>query len=57
MAQFVLLSVLLHTLFILMFGAPAGGSREGTAMWGSLDVTIRGPLTQPGIGIKTDLFN
>ena len=54
MAQFVLLSVLLHAFFILLFGAPAGGSREGSAMWGSLAVTIRGPLMEPGIGLQAD---
>ena len=44
LTQFVVLSILLHALFILLFGSPAGGSRDGRAMWGSLDVTIRGPL-------------
>lgn len=44
LAQFVLLSLLLHALLILLFGSPAGGSRDGAAMWGALNVTIRGPL-------------
>jgi len=44
LTQFVILSMLLHALFILLFGSPTGGSREGRASWGSLDVTIRGPL-------------
>ena len=43
LAQFVLLSMLLHALAITLFGAPAGGSREGRAMWGSLEVTLLGP--------------
>lgn len=47
--------MLLHAFFILLFGTPAGGSREGRAMWGSLDVTIRGPLLDAtGIGIDPD---
>lgn len=48
LTQFVVLSVLLHALFILLFGSPAGGSREGQALWGSLTVTIRGPLLDTG---------
>ncbi|MBK6981357.1 MAG: hypothetical protein IPH30_07570 [Betaproteobacteria bacterium] len=54
MTQFVLLSMLLHALFILLFGTPTGGSREGAAMWGRLDVTIRGPLMEPAMGLKLD---
>ncbi len=54
MAQFVLLSLLLHAFFILLFGSPAGGSREGRAMWSSLDVTIRGPLMESGAGFKLE---
>ena len=46
LAQFILLSMLLHALAIMLFGAPSGGSREGRAMWGSLDVVIRGPLRE-----------
>ncbi len=42
-AQFVYLSALLHAIAILLFGAPPGGSREGRAMWGSLNVVIQGP--------------
>ena len=41
LTQFVILSMLLHALAILLFGAPTGGSREGRAMFGSLDVVIR----------------
>jgi hypothetical protein len=40
LAQFVLLSMLLHALAIALFGAPSGGSREGRAMWGSLQVLL-----------------
>jgi hypothetical protein len=43
LAQFVYLSLLLHAMAILLFGAPAGGSREGRAMWGSLDVRLVAP--------------
>lgn len=46
LAQFILLSMLLHALAIMLFGAPSGGSREGRAMWGSLQVVIRGPLRE-----------
>ena len=31
---------LLAALFIALFGAPSGGSSEGRAMWGSLDVVM-----------------
>ncbi len=54
LAQFVVLSMALHALFILLFGSPAGSSREGRAMWGTLDVTIRGPLLDSGIGLRMD---
>ncbi len=50
LTQFVVLSLLLHALFILLFGSPSGGSSQGRAMWGSLDVTIRGPLLDSGSG-------
>jgi len=41
LAQFVLLSILLHALAIALFGAPGGGSREGRAMWGTLSVLLQ----------------
>jgi hypothetical protein len=41
--QFLYLSALLHAIAILLFGAPPGGSPDGRAMWGSLNVVIRGP--------------
>lgn len=40
LSHFVLLSFLLHILAIALVGAPSGGSREGRAMWGSLDVRL-----------------
>jgi hypothetical protein len=46
--------MLLHAFLILLFGSPAGGSREGRAMWGSLEVTIRGPLLDTaGIALES----
>ena len=47
LSQFVLLSMLLHVMFILMFGAPSGGSREGRAMWGSMQVLLTAPPPLP----------
>jgi hypothetical protein len=41
LTQFVVLSMLLHAIAIMLFGAPVGGSREGRAMFGSLNVVIR----------------
>lgn len=40
LSQFLLLSMLIHALAIMLFGAPSGGSREGRAMWGSLQVVL-----------------
>ena len=45
--EFVFLSMLLHALAIALFGAPSGGSREGRAMWGSLQVVLRPPALPP----------
>ena len=42
-AQFIYLSLLLHAVAILLFGAPPGGSREGRAMWSSMDVRLVAP--------------
>ncbi|MBX3715374.1 MAG: hypothetical protein KF738_05190 [Burkholderiales bacterium] len=53
LAQFVVLSLLLHAFFILLFGSPSGGSADGRAAWGRLDVTIRGPLLDAGVGRET----
>ena len=44
--QFVFLSLLLHALFIALFGAPSGGSAGGRAMWGSMQVELRGLLVE-----------
>ena len=49
-AQFLYLSALLHAIAILLFGAPPGGSREGRAMWGSMDAQLvapAGPIVVP----------
>jgi hypothetical protein len=48
-AQFIYLSMLLHAMAILLFGAPPGGSREGRAMWGSLDVRLVAPTAPVAI--------
>jgi hypothetical protein len=42
-AQFIYLSLLLHAIAILLFGAPPGGSRDGRAMWSSMNVRIVAP--------------
>ena len=42
-AQFIYLSMLLHAVAILLFGAPPGGSRDGRAMWSSIDVRLVAP--------------
>src|SRR4051812_35531985 len=52
--RFVFLSMLLHLLGILLFGAPSGGSREGRAMWGSLDVVIQDSFREPGPALRFD---
>jgi hypothetical protein len=41
--QFIYLSMLLHAIAILLFGAPPGGSRDGRAMWGALNVQLVAP--------------
>ncbi|HEX3097507.1 MAG TPA: hypothetical protein VHQ02_07295, partial [Usitatibacter sp.] len=55
--EFVVLSMLLHALAIALFGAPSGGSREGRAMWGSLQVVLQGaaPEVVPGLTIERRL--
>jgi len=52
--EWVLLSMLLHALAILMFGAPAGGTSEGRAMWGSLQVVLTGLAPEPSPSLKLD---
>ncbi|HUP29381.1 MAG TPA: hypothetical protein VM122_04350 [Usitatibacter sp.] len=56
-ANFVLLSMLLHLFAILVFGAPSGGSREGRAMWGALRVTLlEAPReTPPALKVEREL--
>jgi hypothetical protein len=57
LAHFVLLSMLLHILFISLFGAPSGGSREGRAMWGSLNVVLQRapPMPAPELRLEKGL--
>src|ERR1700682_4396937 len=52
--QFVLLSMLVHALAITLFGAPSGGSREGRALWGSLQVVLQGAEPEPGPALRLD---
>jgi hypothetical protein len=51
-ANFIVLSLLLHALAVLLFGAPSGGSREGRAMWGALQVVLTG--SAPELRLKLD---
>jgi len=47
----VTLAVLLHVLLVLVFGnAPGGTARPGEGVWGSLNVSLIGPRTEPGSG-------
>lgn len=48
-AQFIYLSMLLHGIAILLFGAPPGGSSEGRAMWGSMNVRLVAPAAPVAI--------
>lgn len=41
LTQFVVISMVIHAIAIMLFGAPVGGSREGRAMFGTLNVVIR----------------
>ncbi len=52
--EFVILSMLLHTTAILLFGAPSGGSREGRAMWGALQVVLKGAPVDAVPSLKID---
>lgn len=54
LGQFVLLSMLLHAIFILLFGAPSGGSREGRAMWGTFQAVLLGPPREIETPLKID---
>jgi hypothetical protein len=44
----------LHALFIVLFGAPSGGSREGRAMWGALNVTLAERISAPAPSLRLD---
>ncbi len=46
--------MVLHALAIMLFGAPSGGSREGRAMWGALQVVIRGAPVDAAPKLKVD---
>src|SRR5262249_18759052 len=52
--QFVFLSMLLHALLIALFGAPSGGSRQGRAMWGSLEGVINAPGAPEPLGLRVE---
>ena len=52
--EFVLLSMALHGLAITLFGAPSGGSREGRAMWGDLQVVLQSYVSEPAPVLKID---
>src|ERR1700694_5708870 len=54
LSHFVILSMLLHALAIALFGAPSGGSREGRALWGSLQVMLPGSST-PTLKLDRDV--
>ncbi len=54
LTQFVLLSMLFHALAVMLFGAPSGGSREGRAMWGSLDVVLMPSASEPSPVLRLD---
>jgi len=48
LARCLLLALLLHVWLVLLLGnAPGGTAREGEGVWGSINVTLRGPET-PG---------
>src|SRR5476649_2826543 len=52
--EFVLLSVLFHAIAIALFGAPSGGSSEGRAVWGALQVVLQGAALDTGPQLKID---
>lgn len=49
--------MLLHALAITIFGAPSAGSREGRAMWGSLQVMLPSafPEARPNLRIEREI--
>jgi hypothetical protein len=52
--EWVLLSMLLHALAIILFGSPTGGTSEGRAMWGSLQVVLTGLPAESNPILKLD---
>jgi hypothetical protein len=52
--EFVLLSMLVHAVAIALFGAPGGGSSEGRAVWGALQVVLQGAALDTGPQLKID---
>src|SRR5665213_2811762 len=54
LAQFVVLSMLLHALAITLFGAPSGSSRNGHALWGPLQVVLQAPAPEEAPLLKLD---
>lgn len=52
--EWVLLSMLIHALAIVLFGAPAGGASEGRSMWGSFDVVLTGRAPDASPRLKLD---
>src|SRR5450432_840714 len=52
--EFVLLSMLVHAVAIALFGAPSGGSSEGRAVWGALQVVLQGAALDTGPKLKID---
>jgi hypothetical protein len=52
--EFVFLSMLLHAIAIAIFGAPSGGTSEGRAVWGALQVVLQGSVLDTGPTLKID---
>ncbi|MGZ5598690.1 MAG: hypothetical protein ACXWG3_18765 [Usitatibacter sp.] len=52
--EFVFLSMLLHAIAIALFGAPSGGSSQGRAMWGALQVVLQGAAVDAGPKLRMD---
>lgn len=52
LVQFVVLSMLLHVLFIVLFGNPPGTARRSEGGWGPLDVTLGRQSPEPGAGFR-----
>lgn len=52
--EFVFLSMLIHVIAIALFGAPSGGTSEGRAMWGALQVVLQGASLDTGPKLKME---